>query len=528
MLPALLTFSSCTKESRKADLTVLNGPEPASLDPALSIAPPDLRVVRELFEGLLRFDRFGKPQPGVASSWEISQDKKIYTFHLRPEAQWSHHLPVTADDFVYSWKRILSPKTGSSYRYALFLIEGAENFTNGKTTDFSTVGIEALNEHTLRVRLKKPTPYFLELCASGTFAPVPRALIESQGDDWIKPSRIEAEDNYSVISNGPYTISSWCANDKIVLTKNRFYWDEAHVAPNTIHVLLISNPDRAYDLYRSGRADLILDKGLLPSSLIESLSKKSDFHQAPTLESFFLRFNCYKEPFNDPRVRKAFALCVDRKLLAKRVPHEIGMITESIVPPGIDGYQSPPGIGYNPTLARQLLSEAGYPGGKNFPTISYLYPERELDRPVALELQSIWEKYLGVKIVLESQDWKTYLKSKYHIDNLDYGIVSCKWCADYADPNTFLDFFVSNEGSNFYRWSSPQYDRYLKESSTELDKVKRLALLNKAEALLIHDEMPVIPLLYLNGINLYDPKRLDGISNNILDIHPLYQMIPSW
>lgn len=523
LLITLFGLSSCTEQNKKADLVVLNGPEPESLDPALAIGAPDLRIVRELFEGLLRFNRFGKPEPGVASSWEISQDQKTYTFHLRPEARWSHDLPVTADDFLYSWKRVLSPKTASSYRYALFLIEGAENFTNGKTTDFSHVGIKVLDAHTLEVRLKKPTPYFLELCASGTLAPVPRALIEIQGDNWITPSLIERQGNYSVISNGPYLLSNWRTNDKIILQKNPSYWDAAHVALKKIDILLVSNPEVAYRLYSLGEADVILDKGLIPSLLIEDLSRKSDFHAAPTLESFFLRVNCYKEPFDNPKVRKAFALGVDRNLLAQKIPHTAGLPTQSIVPPGIPGYQSPQGIGYNPRLARQLLSEAGYPGGKNFPITSYLYPERALDRSVALALQAMWKKNLGVELTLESQDWKTYLTSKYHMDSLDYGIVSCKWCADYADPNTFLDFFVSNNGTNFYRWSSLPYNQYIKQASIELNPVKRLALFQNAEKLLIDEEMPVIPIFYLMGIHLYDPHKIDGVRNNLLDIHPLWE-----
>lgn len=524
LLAALFSLSSCTEENSKADLIVLNGADLESLDPATAIGSPDLRIVRELFEGLLRFDRFGKPQPGVASSWEVSADKKIYTFHLRLEARWNHDLPVTADDFVYSWKRILSPKTASPYRYALFLIEGAENFTNGTTADFSTVGIKALDEQTLEVRLKKPTPYFLEICASGNFAPAPKNLIESQGDDWIRPSRVESKENYFVVSNGPYSLSSWHAHDKIILKKNPFYWDRAHVDCKTIHILFSSNPDLAYELYRSGKADLILDKGLIPSSVMKELVGKMDFHSAPALGIFFLRFNCYKEPFNDPRVRKAFALCVDRKLLGKKIAPVMGVTTESLIPPGISGYQSPQGIGCNPRLAQQLLSEAGYPGGKDFPMTSYLCPERQLDQIMALELQSMWKKNLGVKIILKAESWESYLKSKYHMDSLDYGIVSCKWAADYSDPNTFLDFFVSNDGNNFYRWSSFQYDQYIKQAATEIDPVKRFAIFNKAEMLLIHDEMPVIPILYLMGVNMYDPNKIDGVRNNILDIHPLWQV----
>jgi oligopeptide transport system substrate-binding protein len=506
----------CSRVQKRADLVFINGAEPETLDPALITGQPEGRIVNALFEGLLRFDRQGLSRPGVASSWEISPDRVNYTFHLRPDARWSDGRRVTAGDFVDSWRRTLDPATASAYSYQLFSVRGAEEFassTGGKAHDFSTVGVKALDDATLSVTLKQPTPYFLDLCAFPTLYPVRTDLIEKYGDDWVKPEHL--------IGNGAYLLNAWRINDSIRLKKNPDYWDARNVQLEFVDVLPISQANVAYNFYAAGQADLIMDKGLAPPSLLDALKKRADFHAAPFLGSFFLRFNCSKPPFSDVRVRKAFAMVIDRKRITTKITRAGESPAVSFVPPGISGYSTPTGLAEDVAEARRLLSEAGYPGGKGFPLTTYLYSEGELNEGVAIELQSMWREALGITVQLARQEWKVYLNS---LGSLDYGIARSSWVGDYPDPNTFLDLFLSESGNNRTGWSNADYDAMIHAAAAEADPVKRFGILHHAEEFLVRDQVPISPLFFYVGIQLYDGKRFGGIEANVLDEHPIREM----
>lgn len=503
----------CSPHNKRADLVAINGVEPETLDPALFIGEADQRVISELFEGLTRFNRAGLPEPGMASSWEISPDRCTYLFHLRPGVCWSDGRPLTADDFVKSWERTLKPETASAYSYQLFCLQGAEEFASGKDPDFSHVGVCAIDAATLKVTLSRPVPYFLQLCAFPTYFPVPVDLIERLGDDWIKPEHI--------LCNAGYTLAAWRINDKITLKKNPLYWDAKNVALEKIDMLPISQANVAYNFYASGEADLLLDKALAPPSLLDELRKRDDFHAFPFLGDYFLRFNCSKGPFADVRVRKAFALCLNRKNITEKIARAGELPAESMVPPGIPGYEPAHGLGYNPELARHLLAEAGYPGGKGFPLTTYLYNEGELNEGIAVELQAVWQRELGVSILLARQEWKVYLNS---LTTMDYGIARSSWVGDYADPNTFLDMFVTEGGNNRTGWSSKQYDQLIQEAANAFDSTKRFQIFFQAEELLLCEGVPVAPLYFYVGVQIYDPQKWGGIEGNVLDKHPLWQI----
>ena len=255
-----LLLASCEKVDTHADLILLNGAEPETLDPAIITGQPEGRIVNALFEGLCAYNENGQPSPGAAESWEISPDGKTYIFHIRPNAKWSDGSPLTARDFVESWHHTLKPETGSQYNYQLYPIKNAQAFAEGKLADFSQVGVHAVDDRTLRVDLENPTSYFLQLCAFSTLHPLPVELIKRVGDDWVKPGNI--------ISNGAYTLESWRINDKIRLRKNAMYWDSANVALETIDILPISDANVAFNFYASGLADLMMDKGLAPPALL--------------------------------------------------------------------------------------------------------------------------------------------------------------------------------------------------------------------------------------------------------------------
>lgn len=510
---AMVLLAGCGQSRQRADLVFINGSEPESLDPAVITGQPEGRIVNALFEGLTTFTREGKAVPGMAESWTISDDKLTYLFKIRADAKWSDGTPLTAHDFVASWKRTLSPETAASYNYQLFYVKNGQAFAEGKITDFSQVGVKALDDRTLEVTLENPTPFFLDLCATPPLEPVPMKVIEKYGDDWIKPGRI--------ISNGAYMLEDWRINDSVRLKKNPYYWNTKNVALETVEALPISKATVAFNFYASGLADLIVDKNLTPNALLEELKKRPDFHASPFLAIYFLRFNCSKPPFNDPRVRLAFSLAIDKERIVKKITRAGEPPATSFVPPGIAGYTSPDGLKYDPAAARKLLAEAGYPDGKGFPYINYLYNESEQNEGIAVELQSMWRETLGVNITLGRQEWKVYLNS---LTSLDYGIARSSWVGDYPDPNTFLDMFVTGNGNNRTGWDNPAYNQLIADAAKETDEAKRFAVLREAENLLVNVQAPVCPLYYYVGMQLYDSKKLGGLESNVLDEHPLKAM----
>ncbi|MDD5200457.1 MAG: peptide ABC transporter substrate-binding protein [Terrimicrobiaceae bacterium] len=513
LLLAGLLLSGCDRKDGRADLVFINGAEPESLDPAVITGQPEGRVVSALFEGLTRFDRHARAVPGTADSWTISPDGRTYTFHLRADAKWSDGAPVMAGDFVDSWRRVLTPATAAANNYQLFYLKNAKAFADGKLKDFAQVGVRAIDDRTLEVQLEYPTPFFLELCAGSPLLPVPMRLIERAGDDWIKPGRI--------VNNGAYLLNAWRINDRIRLRKNPFYWDRDHVALETVDVLPISKANVAFNFYASGEADLMLDKGLAPTALLDELKRRPDFHSAPFLATYFLRFNCNAGPFRDARVRRAFALAVDKQRLVQKITRGGERPAASLVPPGIAGYVPPEGVAYDPAGARRLLAEAGYPNGRGFPLVRYLYSESELNEALAVELQSMWRDALGVQVALTRQEWKVYLNS---MNSLDYDICRSSWVGDYPDPNTFLDMFLTGGGNNRTGWGDAAYDALIASAASEADPKRRFATLAQAEDFLIAKEFVVCPLYFYVGIQLYDPRRVRGIEPNVLDEHPIRLM----
>ncbi|MCC7519541.1 MAG: peptide ABC transporter substrate-binding protein [Verrucomicrobiae bacterium] len=507
---AALLVAGCGPAARRADLVVLNGAEPESLDPAIITGQPEGRIVQSLFEGLAARDPDGRVVPGVAERWEVSADGRCYLFHLRADARWSNGDPVTARDFAASWRRTLAPETASEYAYQLFYVRGAEGFNAGREKDFSKVGVRARDERTLEVELEDPTPFFLDLCAFPTLMPVHLASVERFGDDWIKPGRL--------VSNGAFLLEDWRVNHRVRLMKNPHYWDRANVALETVDILPTSQANTAFNLYWSGEADLILDRGLIPSMLLNAVRKRRDFHSAPFLGTAFYRFNVTRKPFSDVRVRKAFALVVDKRRLVEKVTRAGELIADSLVPPGLAGYASPKGLGYDPAAARALLAEAGFPGGKGFPEVALLYNRSEQHEAVATEVQDMLAKELGIRIELLQQEWKVYLNS---MSALDYDFCRASWVGDYADPNTFLDMFVTGGGNNRTGWSNTAYDALLRAAAKERDPSARMRIFQRAETLLCRDEVPILPLHYYVGVQFYDPDRVTGFRANVLDEHPL-------
>ena len=508
----LLTLVACTARE-PADLRIINGKEPESLDPAIIVGQPDGRIVGSLFEGLTRYNETNAaPEPAIAERWDISPDARTYTFHLRTNALWSTGERITAHDFVYSWFRVLEPATAADYVGNLFYIRGAEAYHLGKTKDRATVGIHALNDSTLRVELVNPTPFFLDLCAFPTQAVVHRATVEKYGDRWLNTRPLPC--------SGAYELVTWRLNDRIRVKKNPHYWDAQPGQISVVDFFPVNSPNTALNLYLKGEVDVIWDKEVVPSELLDVLKPRHDFHRFDYLGTYFLRFNTTRKPFDDPRVRKALALAIDRLELVNIVTRGGEKPANHFVPPGIPNYTSPEGLPHDPNLARKLLADAGYPAGQNFPRIRYEFNASRDNEKIAVELQDMWKKELGIEVELRSVEWKVWLRDQA---SLSYDIIRGSWIGDYTDPNTFLDLFMSTNPNNRTGWKSPGYDDLMRTANATAEIQTRAELLQQAERLLVTEDLPIVPLYIYVGFNFFDPEKIRGIfdEGNVRDEHPV-------
>ncbi|MEO7318431.1 MAG: peptide ABC transporter substrate-binding protein [Chthoniobacteraceae bacterium] len=511
---SLAFFSACNRAMDRAEIVVLNGAEPESIDPALLTGQADGRIAYTLFEGLTSFDQTGTPQPGVAERWDLSADAKTYTFHFRKNAKWSNGDPVTSEDFIRSWERTLKPATASEYAGQLYYIHNARPFNEGTVKDFREVGVQAPNPHTLIVTLDNPTPFFIDLTSFNTLLPVHMPSVaecEKRGETFMKPGKC--------IGNGAFVLKEWRIFDRIRVEKNPHYWNAANIPTKSVDFIPTANPMTAFNLYSTGVADVSLDKGLVPTPLLNELKKRPDYHAAPFLGNYFLRFNVTRKPFTDPRVRLALTLSIDKQLITEKITRAGEVPADSFTPPNTAGYYPPPGLKRDVARAKQLLAEAGFPDGKGFPIIYYLYKgELGLDRDIAVELQGMWRDVLGITVQLQQKEWKVYLAS---LTSLDYDIARSSWVGDYKDANTFLGCFVTDDGNNRTGWSNKRFDECIAAAGAELDREKRFGIFREAEKLLVTDEVAICPLYYYVGVLFFDDDRLGGIQSNLTDEHPI-------
>ncbi len=506
----LLGLAGCAPERERADLVFIQSAEPETLDPALTSDQVSMRLANALFEGLCRVNQAGKVEPGMAERWDISEDKKTYTFHLRAGTFWTDGRPVVAQDFVDSWKRALDPATGGDYGSLMHVIRGAKAFSESPDQDFSKVGVRAENEKTLVVELENPTPYFVDLSGFVTLAPVPMDTVQKHGTAWIKPANI--------VTNGAYILEEWLLDDRIRLRKNPRYWDAENVKMKTVEVKPVQDANTALSYFHTGQCDLMMDKGMVPPTLTQKLKQQPWFHTGPFLGTWFIRINVTRPPFTDPRVRQAFALAVDKKRIVEKITQLGETPAWGLTPPGTgQNYQAPPGLDLNVAEARRLLAEAGFPDGKGFPRVEYLYIPLPIERNIAIELQAMWQDALGVTVNLIKQEQKVWLKS---MRDLDYHLCRSSWVGDYNDPSTFLDMFITGSGNNRTGWSNQEYDGFVAAAAREPDILRRNRLFEQAEQTLVKDQAAIIPGYYYVGVQFYNAERLKGVQGNLIDDHP--------
>lgn len=508
-------LAGCSAEP-KADVVIINGNEPESLDPAIVTAVPDMRIAKALFEGLARLNgKTGRPEPGLAERWDVSQDGRTYTFYLRTNCAWSTGERITTADVTYSWLRALNPATASDYAGQLFYIRNAERYYNGQLKDVSELGIRALDAGTFQVQLEYPVAFFLDLCCYPTLAVVPRRAIEKNGDRWVTQQPVPC--------SGPFELVEWRLNDKVRLRKNPFYWDATNTRSELVDLLPVASPNTALNLYETGMADVVWDKDLVPVELMDVLMGRPDVHNFTLLGTFFYRFNVTRKPLDDLRVRRAFALATDKKQIIRKLTFGGEKVAEHFVPDGVANYQAPMGPGYNPELARKLLAEAGFPQGKGFPSLQYMYfasagGGAKIQEKIAVELQAMWRNELGVNIGLRQIERKIFYSAQ---SRLDYDLSASSWVGDYNDPNTFLDMFESGSGNNRTGWKNPRYDDLIARANRDADLVRRAELFRQAETILVSEDAPIVPVYFYSGFSTYDDRKIKGIYPNLLDEHPI-------
>jgi oligopeptide transport system substrate-binding protein len=491
-----------------------NGAEPADLDPNVIYAFTDSQIAYALFEGLTKLDGVtSKPVPAAAESWDVSADGMTYTFHLRRNARWSNGDPVTADDFVYSIHRILSPAFAANYSYMLWPIVNAEAFNSGKITDFSQVGAKALDPLTLQLKLERPTPYLPALASHTTWLPVHKATVEQfgkmdeKGTKWTRPGNL--------VGNGAFKLVEWVPNARVAVEKNTFYWDNAATRLNRIEFYPIEKADLEELNYRSGQ---LHSTQAIPMSKIDSYRthQPSDLVVDPVLATFYLFINVTRPPFDNVKLRLALAHALDRATLCRDVTRGTYPVAHEMTPPNCGGYTSRAVISDDFDLARKLLAEAGYPGGKGLAPIEVQSYEGEVPLGMLEAIQAMWLKELGIHISIVQLEQKTLFQNQH---DRNYSIAYSGWIADFPDPETFLGTMVTDCGNNWAGWSNKEFDRLVDQASNTADNTQRLELFQKAEAILL-SEAPLIPLYHRPQVYIRSPM-VRGWTTTVVGFHDL-------
>ena len=499
-----------------------NGAEPSSLDPHIYSGEPENNIASALFEGLIGLHPTDDnlPEPGVAESWEQNEDASIWTFKIREDAKWSDGKKITAQDFIWTMKRGLAPALANEYAPILYKVKGAKEFNEGTTDDFSTVGIEELEDGRLRYHLIGPTPYFLSMLKHHSFWPVPQQAIEARGKydergtDWLEPEHF--------VGNGPFVLEEWLFKNVIKVKKNPLYWDADRVELNGIHFFAVENVTTEERMFRDGQVHITKEVSL--DKIPWYLNEHPDLIQNdPQLVVYYYVLNTTKKPLDDKRVRHALSLTVDREAIVKGITRAGERAAWAFVPApaeGVEtGYQPPKIVTYDPDKARALLAEAGFPGGKGFPKFEILINTHESHRKIGEAIQEMWKNELGIDVGVRNESWQVYQDS---LRDLKHDIGRRGWIGDYMDPITFLSILKSGDANNATGFADPKYDGLLDQTDRMGDADARFDVLREAETYLL-EEAPVIPIYWYVTKHLIHPD-LKGWYPKLQDMHPYKYM----
>ena len=488
-----------------------NNGDPESLDPHKTSTVTEANILRDLFNGLVAQDAKAELVPGAAESWTVSEDGLTYTFKLREGAVWSDGSPVTADDFVFAWQRVVSPDTAAEYAYMLTPIVNAEAITAG-TKKPEELGVKAIDASTFEVKLNATTPYFLEMLTHQATYPVSRANVEKFGADFTKPG--------NMVSNGPYTLTAFTPNDHITLTKSATFYDAANVKIDTVNFYPTEDRSAAIKRFEAGELDMNDD---FPTEQLADMKVKfgDQVKIGPYLGTYYYAFKTDKAPWDNPELRQAISMAIDRDYLAEEVWQNTMIPAYSLVPPGITNFIASP-MAYadmsqldREDKAKEILAGLGYtPETPLKMEIRFNTSENHTNTAVAIQEQL---KPLGIEVSMINTDGAThygYLESKG-----DFDIARAAWIADYKDPENFLALCKTGAGNNYGQYSNAEYDGLLAEAAATADPATRMGILQKAEQKGVAEDLCVVPLLFYSYHSVVSDS-VKGWEPNVMDIHP--------
>lgn len=487
-------------------LQVGNGAEPQDLDPHVVTGVAENKIIAALFEGLVAEHPSGTGvAPGVAERWENSADGLIWTFHLRADARWSNGDPVTAEDFIRSFRRMLSPALGANYAYKLHHVVGAEEYNKGELKDFSATGFSAPDARTLVLRLKHRVPYLLEALKHSSWMPVHLPTIEKYGPadrigtPWTRPGRL--------VGNGPFMLKDWRPNQAITVVRSPTFRADSAPLLDAIVFHAVDDVKTEERMFRAGQLHVT---STVPPDRIAAYRTDSPekLRLDPNYATYFYRFNVTRPPLDDARVRRALALAIDREAIISSILRGGQKPALNFTPAGF-GFEPAEQLNGNLDEARRLLAEAGYPEGKGLRRLEILYNTQETHKAVAEAVQQMWKTALGVDVSLRNEEWKVYLDSQ---DNLAFDIARGGWTGDYPDPHTFLDMWISGGGNNDTGYANPAYDRLLESALSTADDAARFAVYRELDAIVTRDA-PILPIYFYVRGYLLDPRVVNWVPN---------------
>ncbi|WP_128291137.1 peptide ABC transporter substrate-binding protein [Afifella aestuarii] len=499
--------------SASAEVTYTRGndADPETLDQHKTSTISEANVLRDLYEGLVVYSSSAKVVPGVAESWETSDDGLTWTFHLRDDAKWSNGEPLTAGDFVFSYQRIINPETGAKYANILYPIKNAEAANSGKVPP-EEIGVKALDEHTLQFTLENQTPYFLELLTHQTSLPVYPPAVKEFGTDFVQPE--------NMVSNGAYTLQEFTPNSRIVLVKNKNFHDADNVAIDKVIYIPFEDRSACLRRFEAGEVQSCSD---IPTEQMKYVKDTlgDEVHIVPYLGNYYYAVKADKEKLSDVRVRQALSMAIDREFIADEIWAGAMLPAYSLVPPGIGNYGEPAYADYKDMdpldredKAIELLEEAGY--GKDNPlSVEIRYNTGENHQNTATAIADMW-KNIGVKTTFVTADGATHYA--YLRDKGDFDIARAGWIGDYSDPQNFLFLVESNNpGFNYANYNNPEYDALMEKAEETSDLDERAEVLKQAETIFMRD-LPFIPILYYSSLSLVSDK-LQGWEDNLVNVH---------
>jgi len=489
-----------------------NGSEPETLDPALCELNPDLQILHDLSEGLVTIGPAGEALPGQAERWTVSPDGLTYRFTLRPNLAWSNGAPLTAEDFAWSWRRTVDPKTGSKYAFPYFPILNAEQILNGTEPDPAKLGVRAIDDRTLEVQLKAPTGFFLKLVGLPQFSPAYRPAVERYGPQYTRAGNL--------VSNGAFRLIEWTPQSRIVVAKNPHYWDAASVKLDQVVYLPIENQNEELKRYRAGELDETYD---VPSEQLDFVRADlpGELRITPFMGTYYLGFNLTRPPFKDNlKLRQAINLAIDREAIVSRITKAGEVPAYGWVPPGIEGY-APQSFDWQALpmadrirRARQLYAEAGYGPDKPL-ALELRYNTSENHKKIMIAVASMLKQALGIQVTLVNQEFKVFVAARQAKRETE--LFRDGWTADYPDANNFAELLLTGAGLNDSGYASPAYDALVHQAQLTVDPAARNALLEQAERQVLEDQ-PIAPMFNYTLKRLVKPY-VKGYAVNVLGFY---------